>query len=450
MPIECSLGEALRLFLEHLKQAGVTQSALTVYARALHGRFTRMICCQLPEARGGLPIESLPVSQIPRPLIHDCMRLSRPFSFRIARRFLIFLIHAGCLDASLLPTRSTVLLRAIEQAPTELDPHMSLQQAAGAFVKHLSEHSSLLFDALRVRHTHLRMFARWKDPRCSLASVRREHIRDYLGWLEEERHYRAVSRAGVLTELRAFFAYFVTTGLLKSNPTNGFRVKKPKKQPPTTLDEEQLTAILTAAYLGYRRLEESAPRRGLPQCLGWLAARDWAIVSLLITSGIRTKEIMSLHTDAVDLPSRLIRISGKGDQAHTVRQRIIPVSEPFTLGALESYLQIRPRCLYPHLFLSPRLQPLGHVGFTNVLKTVATQAGIKKRLTITEIRRAFISLCAHKGIDPLLLRQLMGHSSLATTMKYYLSIQQQQLKELWEKNNPLRYFSPQECTTWIL
>jgi len=44
----------------------------------------------------------------------------------------------------------------------------------------------------------------------------------------------------------------------------------------------------------------------------------------------------------------------------------------------------------------------------------------------------------------------MGHSSLATTMKYYLSIQQQQLKELWEKNNPLRYFSPQECTTWIL
>lgn len=450
MPIDCSIDEALRLFLEHLKQAGVTQRALTVYARALHGPFTRMILCQLPEARRGLPIESLPVSQIPQPLIHDCMRLSHPFSFRIGRRFLIFLIHAGCLDASLLPTRSTVLLRAIEQAPTELDPHLSLQQAAEAFVKHLSQHTSLLSDALRVRYTHLKMFARWKDPQCSLASVRREHICDYLGWLEDTRHYRAVSRAGVLTELRAFFAYFVTTGLLKSNPTNGFRVKKPKKQPPTALDEEHLTAILASAYLDYRRVEQAAPRRGLPRCLGWLAARDWAIVSLLITSGIRTKEIMSLHADAVDLQSRLIRISGKGDRAHTVRQRIIPLSEPFTLGALESYLRIRPRCLYPHLFLSPRLQPLGHTGFTNVLKTVATQAGIQNRLTITEIRRAFISLCAHKGIDPLLLRQLMGHSSLVTTMKYYLSIQQQQLKELWEKNTPLRYFSPQECKTWIL
>lgn len=450
MPIDCSLGEALRLFLQHLKQAGVTQHALTVYARALHGPFTRMILCQLPEARRGLPIESLPVSQIPQPLIHDCMRLSRPSCFRIGRRFLTFLIHAGCLDASLLPTRSTVLLRALEHAPTELDPRLSLQRAAEAYVKHLSQHTSLLSGALRVRYTHMRMFARWKDPQCSLASVRREHIRDYLGWLQEERHYRAVSRAGVLSELRAFFAYFVTTGLLKSNPTNGFRVKKPKKQPPTALDEEQLTAILAAAYLGYRRVQQAAPRRGLPRCLRWLAARDWAIVSLLITSGIRTKEIMSLRTDAVDLQSRLIRISGKGDRAHTVRQRIIPLSEPFTLGALESYLRIRPRCLYPHLFLSPTLQPLGHTGFTNVLKTVATQAGIQNRLTITEIRRAFISLCAHKGIDPLLLRQLMGHSSLVTTMKYYLSIQQQQLKELWENNNPLRYFSPQECKTWIL
>ncbi|MCX7038095.1 MAG: tyrosine-type recombinase/integrase [Spirochaetes bacterium] len=447
MPIECSLGEALRLFEEHLNQAGVTQSALTVYTRALHGPFTSMILRQLPEDRRGLPIRSLPVSQIPQSLIHDCMRLSSPFSFRIGRRFLTFLIHAGCLDASLLPRRSTVLRRAIEEASAEPDAHLSLPQAVVLYIKHLSEHSSLLAGALDARYTHLRMFARWKGPTCCLASVRRQHIRDYLDWLQEKRHYRAVSRAAALTELRAFFAYFITTGLLKNNPTDGFRVKKPKIQPPSALEEKQLTALLAAACLRYRRAQQAAPRRGLPR---WLAARDWAIVSLLITSGIRTKEITSLHADAVDLHSRLIRISGKGDRAHTVRQRIIPVSEPFTLGALESYLRIRPRCLYPHLFLSPWLQPLGHTGFTNVLKIVAAEAGIHNGLTISEIRRSFISLCAHKGIDPLLLRQLMGHSSLLTTMKYYLSIQQQQVKELWEKNNPLRYFSPQECTTWIL
>jgi integrase/recombinase XerC len=447
MLIECSLGEALRLFEQHLRQAGVTQSAFTVYTRALHGPFTSMIVGLLPEDRRSLPIRSLPVSQIPQSLVHDCMRLSSPFSYRIARRFLIFLVHAGYLDASLLPRRSSVLLRAIEQVSTEPEAHPSIPQAVVRYIKHLREDHSMLAGALEARYSHLMMFARWKDPRRHLASVRAEHIRDYLEWLQQKRRYRAVSRAAALTDLRAFFAYFVTTGLLKRNPTNGFHVKKPKKQPPSALDEHQLTALLAAACLGYRRAQQAASRRGIPR---WLAARDWAIVSLLVTSGIRTKEITSLHTDDLDLHSRLIRISGKGDRAHTIRQRIIPLSEPFTLGALESYLRVRPRCLYPHLFLAVTLQPLGHTGFTNVLQTVAAEAGLSPGLTISEIRRSFISLCAHKGIDPLLLRQLMGHSSLITTMKYYLSIQQQHLKELLENNNPLRYFSPRECETWIL
>jgi len=57
MPIDYSLGEALRLFLEHLKQAGVTQQALTVYARALHGRFLAELIVLAPApAQGHTPV----------------------------------------------------------------------------------------------------------------------------------------------------------------------------------------------------------------------------------------------------------------------------------------------------------------------------------------------------------------------------------------------------------
>lgn len=160
MLIECSLGEALRLFEEHLRQAGVTQSAFAVYTRALHGPFTSMIVGQLPEDRRSLPIRSLPVSQIPQSLVHDCMRLSSPFSYRIARRFLIFLVHAGYLDASLLPRRSSVLLRAIEKVSTEPEAHPTIPQAVVRYIKHLSENRSLLAGALEARYTHLMMFAR--------------------------------------------------------------------------------------------------------------------------------------------------------------------------------------------------------------------------------------------------------------------------------------------------
>jgi site-specific recombinase XerD len=450
MPMDCSLGEALRLFQEHLREAGVSPQARARYAAALHGPLKRMILCALPEPRRTLPLESLLLSQIPRPLIHDCMHSLRSFCLRIARRLFTFLIHAGLLDPSLLPTRSSVLAQAIQQAPTELHAGMGLLQASQAFVRHLSLNTSLLLGALKVYYYHLSAFARWRGPDSTLRAVCTQDIRDYLQFLEQQRRYVAVSRAGVLCELRSFFGFLVSAEVLKTNPTTGLRVKKTRKRPPAALSEEELTQVLSAAYLRYRRFEQTGPRRGLPRCLRWLAARDWAIVSLLITSGIRTKEIMSMSTNAVDLRARLIRISGKGDRQHAIRQRIIPLREPFTLAALESYLRLRPRSLSPHLFLNYALQPLGHTGFTKILRTVAAQAGIHRRLTITEIRKAFSSLCAHKGIDPLLLRQLMGHSSLVTTMKYYLSVQKQQLKELWENNNPLRYFSPQECKTWIL
>ncbi len=161
------------------------------------------------------------------------------------------------------------------------------------------------------------------------------------------------------------------------------------------------------------------------------------------------KEIARLHTDSIDFKQRLIKISGKGDPKHTVRERIIPVTEPIALSALETYLRLRPQSVFPHLFLSCRLEPLQHAGFRQTIQKISRQAQIHERVTITELRKSFSSLCAVKGIDPLVLKQIMGHNSIATTMKYYLTIREQQLKEVWEYSNPLRYFSRKEWKEWI-
>ena len=67
MLIGCSLGEARRLFLEHLREAGVQQHAIALSARILHGPFKRMILSQLPQARRVLPVESLLISRILHP-----------------------------------------------------------------------------------------------------------------------------------------------------------------------------------------------------------------------------------------------------------------------------------------------------------------------------------------------------------------------------------------------
>ena len=102
----------------------------------------------------------------------------------------------------------------------------------------------------------------------------------------------------------------------------------------------------------------------------WMAARDWAIVSLLICTGMRAKEVASLHIDSVDFRERVITIKGKGDHTYRVRERIILVTELLALSALEIYLKLRPVSVFPQLFLSRLLEPLQYTGYTLIIKNI--------------------------------------------------------------------------------
>ncbi|MBA7702681.1 Tyrosine recombinase XerD [subsurface metagenome] len=268
--------------------------------------------------------------------------------------------------------------------------------------------------------------------------------------LELERGYSQESKAAVLTTIRRFFTFFAVQGLVKTNTTANIRIKKAKKIDKTALSEEELTSIFSAAYLKYQPYEEIAPTDSRVTLERWLAARDWSIICLLICTGLRRKEIASLKIDSIDFRQRVIRITGKGDNRYQVRERIIPVTEPIALSAVEIYLSLRPKSIFDHLFLNTHLGPLKTSGFVKIVKNMKKELFGKRSLTITQIRKSFASLCAEKCIDPLILRQIMGHNSLATTMKYYLTVQEQQLREIWEQNNPLLYFSKKEFEEWTI
>ena len=450
MAADLSLKDTFSLFTHHLRAGGYEEHRVSLYEQTIQGPVKRLIATHvatyLPDESSGPDIDQLLLSHIPHELIQKCMSSTRNFTLRTAKKFFKFLIHAGMLDPGFLPARKTLLIELINQPPDKLSATMSLQQASRAFTKHVWENKTLLYEAVRTRYMHLQSFATWLGADKRIGDIRRDDIRSYLEYLQQERGYRATSAAATLTALRTFFAFFLTSGVLKTNPTATLRVKTPKTRPLPALSEQQLTQIITTAYLNYRQYEETLPSNHNQVLLRWLAARDWAIVSLLITTGIRCKEIARLHTDSIDLKQRFIKINGKGDPRHTVRERIIPV----TLSSIETYLGLRPQCIFPHLFVSSRLEPLHSSGFREVIQKIARSSQISTKLRMTHMRASFASLCATKGIDPLILKQIMGHSSLTTTMKYYLTIREHQLKEAWENSNPLRYFSKKEWEQWIL
>jgi len=520
MAIEINYSQAVRVFLKHLQENGMTDRWLDSFRQTLQGSFKRFIASELTiyplnldpvrkryskcrqysfaysvkrfhtfvqsnphleEASFGqavaqflkrskqlctatktairndvfkllsFDIDDLAVSQIPVKVVRDCMRGPCRHMLVRGKRFFKFLIHASLLDPRHLPPPTSKIMSFIEQEEdSEHGKPLELEQACRIYARHLLREKRLRWEAIRPAYYHTTSFADFVGKTKRLKHIRRDDILCYPNHLELKRGYSQCSKIAILTTLRRFFAHFAAQGLIQAGVAANIRIKKTKKIDKSCLSEEQLTSIFKAAYLRYQPYEGIAPTDSRVTLERWLAARDWAILCLLICTGLRTKEIASLKTDSIDFRQRLIRVCGKGDNRYRVRERIIPVSEPIALSAAETYLRLRPKSIFDHFFLNTHLEPLKTSGFARVVNKMKRELLPQQSLSITEIRRSFVSLCAQKGIDPLILKQILGHNCLATTMKYYLTVREQHLREVWEKTNPILYFSKREFEQWII
>ena len=433
--LKASFGQAIAELLEHLSELS------TIAKRGIKNHLFKII---------SFDIDDLSVSQIPEKIIRNCMKKSSGRKFKRGRRFFKFLIHANMLDSKHLPVYTSKIIRFIEHRGDSAADRLELKQACRTYIKHLIQETRLHDGAVSSKYYHILAFAQFIGNKKKINLISRDDILCYLNHLELKRGYSQESKTAVLTTIRSFFTLFAAQGLVKANTTANIKIKKVKKIDKTTLSEEELTTIFSAAYLKYQPYDGIIPADSRVTLARWLASRDWAIICLLICTGLRRKEITSLKTDSIDFSQRVIKITGKGDNNYQVRERIIPVTEPIALSAVEIYLSLRPKSIFDYLFLNIHLEPLKTYGFVEVVNNMKKQLFPQKILTITQIRKSFVSLCAEKGIDPLSLRQIMGHNSLATTMKYYLTVQEQQLREVWEQNNPLLYFSEKEFEEWTI
>jgi len=396
-------------------------------------------------------IDDLALSQIPVKVIRYCMGGPSRHMLVRGKRFFKFLIHANLLDPRHLPPPTSKIMSFIEQEEdSEYGEQLELEQACRIYLRHLIREKRLRWEAIRPVYYHSTSFADFAGHKKRLKLIRRDDILGYLNHLELQHGYSQRSKIAVLTTLRSFFAHFAAQGLIQAGVAANIRIKKVKTLDKSCLSEEQLTSIFKAAYLKYQPYEDITLTDSRVTLERWLAARDWTILCLLICTGLRTKEIASLKTDSIDFRQRLIRVCGKGDNSYRVRERIIPVPEPIALSAAETYLHLRPKSIFDHFFLNTHLEPLKTSAFAKVVNKMKRELFPQQSLNITEIRRSFVNLCAQKGIDPLILRQIMGHNCLATTMKYYLTVREQHLREVWEKTNPILYFSKREFEQWMV
>lgn len=150
--------------------------------------------------------------------------------------------------------------------------------------------------------------------------------------------------------------------------------------------------------------------------------RDLAILSLLLGCGLRRAEITTILMDQVDLEADSIRIIGKGNKERTVYLNP-EVKENLTnwinyRGTAPGYLFGRFTKNCKQLILYKPLV-VRYVAII-VKKYQAVELARKniKPATPHDLRRTFATRLLDKGVDVSLVKTLMGHASVSTTVLY--------------------------------
>ena len=243
----------------------------------------------------------------------------------------------------------------------------------------------------------------------------------FRAWLSDrqKRELSFKSTARALSSIRGLLKYIAKYHGIKNDAIDLISSPKIPKKLSKAIDPSDVDDMHGAIVA----IDENEP---------WVAARDWALVTLLFGCGLRISEALKLkNSDIVGAPTSLC-IMGKGS-----KERIVPVL-PAVNHAIEKYIAVRPfgNAADDVLFRSVRGLPMSARMAEKVIEKVRAFLQLPDYVTPHALRHTFATALLADGADLRSLQELLGHSSLSTT-QLYTKVNMSEIMNVYERCHPL-------------
>ena len=233
----------------------------------------------------------------------------------------------------------------------------------------------------------------------NLIAVNYSQIRSWIISLSDD----GISNSSInrkISSVKSFYKFLLKTKQLDSSPLLKHKALKSPKEIQIPFSEKEVHMVLN--QIVYKE--------------GFEGIRDKLIIDLFYTTGIRRSELINLKTYNFDLSNNTIKVLGKRD-----KERIVPIL-PIIKEQARNYLAERARIqdvkegdYFFQLLNGVKLNDsfvyrLINYYFSNVSEKVKKSPHI--------LRHTFATHLLNNGADINSVKELLGHSSLASTQVY--------------------------------
>ena len=233
----------------------------------------------------------------------------------------------------------------------------------------------------------------------------------------------SVSRS--LSAIKGLYKFLLREKLIKSDPTLNITSPKKPKRLPKALSEKAVDTLI------------SSPKAQANGEIGPREIRDWAMLELIYSTGLRVSELVNLRISDVDLEREFVRCVGKGN-----KERIVLLGESAKnalikyLTTARSYMRKELKAVdNDSLFITSRGGAMTRQAFWKIIKKRAIISGISQNVSPHTMRHSFATHLLENGADLRSVQELLGHADITTT-QIYTHLSNSKLKEGYMKHHP--------------
>lgn len=235
-----------------------------------------------------------------------------------------------------------------------------------------------------------------------------------------------------ISSLRSFLSYYASRGDITTNLVSMIHSPSIKKKDVITLNKADIDRLMAA-------VNESKVEHGIDT-----RKRDYAILVLLLGTGIRVSELVNIDLQQVDWIDESIVVTRKGGDEDRIY-----INE-FVKAALEDYLdECRPALLTPAseekaLFVSYQGTRITPRSVQRMIKKYQSISGLTSlHITPHTMRRSYGTTLYEQTNDIGLVADALNHKSVDTAKRFYVKVSEEHKKQASKAISVL--FDDKEC-----